>query len=61
MGGAAANRVRAVRKAGGSKNPLRALAARTDLRQEYTEPPSTGLADKEAARLKKDKRNITYL
>jgi supervillin len=46
--------VRLQRKAISSRNPLKALAARTDLQDEYIEVRS-GIAEKEVKRLKVEK------
>ncbi|XP_063382167.1 uncharacterized protein LOC134668655 [Cydia fagiglandana] len=40
-----ARRAKRERRHAASRNPLRALAARTDLRQEYSPPPSTHIRD----------------
>ncbi|XP_063623633.1 supervillin isoform X2 [Cydia splendana] len=40
-----ARRAKRERRHAASRNPLRALAARTDLRQEYSPPPSTNIRD----------------
>jgi len=46
--------VRVQRKAMSSRNPIKALAARTDLQDEYVEVRS-GVAEKELKRLKVEK------
>ena len=51
--------VRVQRRAASSRNPLKALAARTDLQDEYEEV-RTGVAEKELKRIKVEKCKSLY-